>query len=116
YLVRRKRDGEAARLQPGDLELAALFCGLSARALHLGPVEDGAVREPGLAEVPGVRGDGGDRRLECLAARPDHARLPSLTRVANHVQANPGAAGALAVRRDDPRPRPEARAPLRRLA
>ncbi|CAA9336762.1 MAG: Manganese transport protein MntH, partial [uncultured Gemmatimonadaceae bacterium] len=72
--LRRERDGEAARVQPGGAQSAAVVRRLPARALHVGQGEDGRVREPGVAQGAGVHGRRRDRRAQRLAAGADRAR------------------------------------------
>jgi NRAMP (natural resistance-associated macrophage protein)-like metal ion transporter len=70
----RRRRAAAAGGQPGGAEPAASICRCAADPLHkLGP-HHGCIRQPGLAEAPGLGLGRADLHAQCLADGPDAGR------------------------------------------
>src|SRR5437660_12219542 len=71
YLLRSERHRPPPHPEPGDPQPAVVLRGLPARPVHVGPGEDGRVREPRLAEGPRLPRGVRHRGLQRLAPGPD---------------------------------------------
>ena len=71
-------DGQAPDLQPGHPEPATLFRRRTPGAVYERPAQDGRIRQPAMAENPGVDHGRDHRAAECVSFGGDGSRLDAL--------------------------------------